>query len=197
VDLTEDSEYDTTGDEDTGDSDSDTTSTTVELSSIDALPWYTTVDLNPRERIFGQPIDLYAFGTTCEVADFSVAVVLAWQRFCHAISLHVGTTIINEVCQHVSLTSGLAQYVMVSCARYFTADLIKGKKVGWTKVLSAFHTEVLNLAFEELRGDGNHIEPDRRWCEYHDHDSEESRRLCADLEGRADDLDMDSNELKW
>tara|TARA_R110002003_G_scaffold448_12_gene19895 strand:- start:1865 stop:2782 length:918 start_codon:yes stop_codon:yes gene_type:complete len=197
VDLTEDSEYDTTGDEDTGDSESDTNSTTVETSSIDTLPWYTTADLSPRERVFGQLIDLYAFGTTYEVADFSVAVVLAWQRFCHATSLHLGTTIINEVCQRVSLTSGLAQYMMVSCARYLTAELIKGEKAGWTKVSSAFHTEVLILVFEQLHGDGNHIKPDRHWCEYHDHDSEESRRACAELAGRADDPDMDSEKLKW
>ncbi|KAH7085129.1 hypothetical protein BKA63DRAFT_574194 [Paraphoma chrysanthemicola] len=122
VDLTGGSDDDMSEAEDAGESDE--ASSTAHSSSEVALPWYMTAGLDTRGQIFGQLTDLYSFGTTYEIADFSIAVVLAWQRFSFRTSTYPCTTIIHHICQRVSLKSELMLYIIDCYAHYIPAESI-------------------------------------------------------------------------
>ncbi|KAH7094771.1 hypothetical protein FB567DRAFT_586125 [Paraphoma chrysanthemicola] len=183
VDLTEDSDDDVSEDEDAGKSDEN--SSTAHSSSEDVLPWYMTAGHDTRDQIFGQLTHLYSFGTTHEIADFSFAVVLAWQRFSYKTSTYPCATFINHICQRVSLKSGLMQYVINCYANYIPVEDVIEEESRWKTIPSDFLTEVFIVSLEQPKLWG--LGPNEEWCEYHNHDSDEAERSCLERERRPED----------
>ena len=195
VDLREDPEEHKTDERQDGDDEgkrakSTTPSTLDDGGGGEELPWYMSSPLNTRGQIFGRLLDLYTFGITYEVPDFKLDVILTWQRFSHTKSTYPSATVVRNIVQRVSITSGLVQYLIGCYAYEVDIDDIKKDRDRFSTMQSEFLTEVLILALGRVKNDTADEEPNKRWCEYHEHETEEAKERCRDKHGRRDDPDM-------
>ncbi|CAO2658744.1 Nn.00g064670.m01.CDS01 [Neocucurbitaria sp. VM-36] len=196
VDLTDDVESslssiaDEEEDNDEDEEDDHSKSATVTTLDGEDLPWYLTSSLNIRGQLFGRLLDLYIFSSTYEIPAFKLDVMLTWQRFSHATDTYPCATVIRNVIQRVPTASGLVQYLIGCYAHYVEIEDLKKNRHRWKTVQSEFLTEVLILALERAEKDDAGNEPNYRWCEYHEHESEGEKATCQRKDGRKGDPDV-------
>jgi hypothetical protein len=168
----------------------DSENTTSTLDDTD-LPWYLTSSLNTRGRIFGRLLDLYIFASTYEVPKFKLAVILTWQCFPHTTATYPCETVIYNVCGRLPLSSGLVQYLIACYAHNIHVDDIKEDRLRWKEIPSDFLTEVVIVALERVEDEDEGRKPKSRWCNFHEHETEELKTPCLKRREEAREIDPD------
>ncbi len=154
------------------------------------LPWYLTSSLNTRGQIFGRLLDVYMFCITYEIPALKIAVMLAWQRFSHTTSTYPCPTVTSNIVRGVHLSEGLVQYVIGCYAYYMDIKYMKKNQWRLNTIPSNFLTAVLIMSRIRTENDCDDEEPDNDWCQYHGHNTEQSKKTCQDQDGRKGDPDI-------
>ena len=148
------------------------------------VPWYLNSSLESRGRIFGRLLDLYHFGITYEAPDFKLAVIITWQRLCRTASTIPCPTVVRNVVQRIPLSEGLVQYLVGCYAYYMSIGDFARNRERWKAIPSDFLTEVVILVLKRVKSDISDAKPNDHWCDYHDHDTDESKEACQNEAGR-------------
>src|SRR4051812_1717062 len=130
------------------------------------------------------------FCITSEVPALKVDIMLAWQRFSHTTSTYPCPTVTRNIVERMPISEGLLPYVVSCYAYYMDIEDMKKNRLRLNTIPSEFLTEVLILSRTRTEENFDEMEPDYRWCEYHGHDTEESKEACRNQDGQEDDPDV-------
>lgn len=141
--------------------------------------------LNRKGRVFIRLINLYRFATNFQASSFKNVIMIQWQRFTINSETLPCPTVVKHALSRLGIKSRLCQY-LITCYAYY-ADYKKIEKDIFATLSPEFLTEVLVLVFNRL-DDGEVMDMDENWCEFHEHEDEEEREECE--KSREEDPDV-------
>ncbi|EXJ65065.1 hypothetical protein A1O7_01405 [Cladophialophora yegresii CBS 114405] len=156
--------------------------------TIDNKPWYT--NFSKQSRTLARLLGLYIFAEVYKADSFKVAVMLEFQRSAFHSDIPA-VNIVRHALDHLGIDSGMCSYLLdrygsqdFSCPE--RADEAKLEKALY-KLPSRFLTRMISLVARRTAGGTVNGKGDR-WCDYHEHKSEEERKECED--SRPQDVDV-------
>ncbi|OQV08067.1 BTB/POZ domain-containing protein isoform 2 [Cladophialophora immunda] len=147
--------------------------------------------VNRKGRVFARLLDLYIFADTYKTVSFKNVVMLGFQRYVASSEILPHPTIVKHALDNLDLESPMCKY-LTRCYGHYT-DFKKANKKRFATLSPTFLTEVLLIAFRRI--DAPDVDDwDDNWCDYHEHESDQSRADCK--KERPEDADIVKKQPK-
>ncbi|ETI29019.1 hypothetical protein G647_01472 [Cladophialophora carrionii CBS 160.54] len=161
---------------------------TSEETMTDDKPWYT--NFGEQSRTLARLLDLYIFAQVYKADSFKIAAMLEFQRFAFHADIPA-VNIVRHALDNLDITSGMCSYLLdryggqdFSCPEQLDEQNLEK---ALAKLPPRFLTRMISLVARRTAG-GTVNGKAERWCDYHEHKSEEERRECE--ERRLQDADI-------
>jgi hypothetical protein len=161
--------------------------TPVAISSED-VSWYMNPSYDASDRVFGRLLDVYIFSIKYEISGLKLATMLTWQRFYYRLTDVLSNDMVRNIYERIPSSSGLTRFLIDNQAFEYKADRVE--PVSWETLPSRFLTDVLTKVMRRAESKNTLIWPVYRWCDFHEHQTEEEKAVCEGKAGRQEGPDM-------
>jgi hypothetical protein len=151
-------------------------------------PWYMDPTYRATDQIFGRLLDVFMFSIDYDIPGFKLAINLKWQRFQSARKRHLSIPAVRNIYERLPPNSGLALLLVHILAFKYKPYQIELDC--WAKLPGSLLAEVILLALRRVSTKNTIPNPNRRWCDFHEHQTEEEKVACRNKAGRQEDPDM-------
>jgi hypothetical protein len=177
------------GEDEGGVEESETANTSPRTANDEETPWYMGPENDSRTRVFGRLLDVYIFSIDYEITGLKLDSLLAWQRFYDACYLTLNNRVTHNTYKRISSSSGFAKFLF-HCYAFDSASETQ-LRANLSLLPSEFVAEVAILALDLAKHNKPYSLMTRyRWCDFHEHETEQEKINCQSHPSRQQDVDM-------
>jgi hypothetical protein len=133
------------------------------------------------EYVFGRLLGLHIFSINYEISGLKLATILTWQSCFYSLNVYLQNDLVLNIYERLPPSSGLTQFLIV-CQAFEHADRVE--PADWETLPSRFLTDVLIKVMKRVESKTTLLGPKYRWCDFHEHQTDEERTACESKAGR-------------